>query len=119
MVVAHVAQPFQLVDRSHSVIHNQATDVVEHEVHVGGQLVRVRRQVIAVFVVQWVFFRDVGDQPDIQRAVIGQVQVRFDLLLDLIAVLLVSFFTVFWIAPRLGFDLAVLPEWAAPAPAAP
>jgi sodium-dependent dicarboxylate transporter 2/3/5 len=77
----------------------------------------------AVVSVSYAFMLPVGTPPNAIVFATGRIPIRVmlraGLLLDLIAVALVSLFTVFWVAPRLGFDLAVLPEWAAPTPTAP
>lgn len=77
----------------------------------------------AVVAVSYAFMLPVGTPPNAIVFATGRVKmrdmVRAGFLLDLIAVALVCLFTVFWIAPRLGYDLGAAPDWAAAPPAGP
>lgn len=77
----------------------------------------------AVLSVSYGFALPVGTPPNAIVFATGQIRMgqmlRVGLLLNVLAILLVSFFTLFWTGPRLGFDLRSSPEWAAPGPAGP
>lgn len=77
----------------------------------------------AVLSVSYGFALPVGTPPNAIVFATGHIRMgqmlRVGLLLNLMAILLVSFFTLFWTGPRLGFDLGSMPDWAAPAPAGP
>ncbi len=77
----------------------------------------------AVISVSYAFALPVGTPPNAIAFATGRIpmrdMLRAGLLLDLIAIALVCLFVVFWVAPRLGFELSVTPEWAAEVPAGP
>jgi len=77
----------------------------------------------AVISVSYAYMMPVGTPPNAIAFATGRIpmrdMVRAGFLLDLIAISLVCLFVVFWVAPRLGFDLGTMPEWAASAPAGP
>lgn len=77
----------------------------------------------AVISVSYAYMLPVGTPPNAIAYASGRIpmrdMVRAGSLLDAIAVALVCLFTVFWVAPRLGFDLAAPPAWAAGVPPGP
>lgn len=77
----------------------------------------------AVLSVSYGFALPVGTPPNAIVFATGQIRMtqmlRVGLILNVLAILLVSLFTLFWTGPRLGFDQRAMPDWAAPAPAGP
>jgi len=77
----------------------------------------------AVLSVSYGFALPVGTPPNAIVFATGRVRMnqmlRVGILLNLIAILLVTLFTLFWTGPRLGFDLRTMPGWAAAEPAGP
>ncbi len=70
----------------------------------------------ATFAVSCAFMLPVGTPPNAILFSSGRLTVfqmaRAGFLLNLLAVILVSLFAVFWIAPSWGFDLGSFPDWA-------
>ncbi|MFQ5750059.1 MAG: anion permease [Planctomycetota bacterium] len=70
----------------------------------------------ATFAVSCAFMLPVGTPPNAILFSSGRLTVfqmaRAGFLLNLISVILVSLFTVYWIAPSWGFDLGTFPDWA-------
>jgi sodium-dependent dicarboxylate transporter 2/3/5 len=77
----------------------------------------------AVFSVSYGFALPVGTPPNAIAFATGRVRmghmIRTGLLLDFLAILLVTAFVLLWTGPRLAPDLRSFPSWAAPAPAGP
>lgn len=77
----------------------------------------------AVLSVSYGFALPVGTPPNAIAFATGRIRmgqmVRAGLLLDVLAVLIVTAFLLLWIGPRLGYDFDSFPSWAASAPAGP
>lgn len=77
----------------------------------------------AVAAVSYAFMLPVGTPPNAIAYATGRIpmrdMIRAGALLDLAAVVLISIAVVSWIAPRLGYDLAEVPAWSAPAAPGP
>ncbi len=77
----------------------------------------------ATLSVSYGFALPVGTPPNAIAFATGRIRmlqmVRAGLILDFIAILLVTGFTWLWIGPRLGLDFHALPDWAAPVPVGP
>lgn len=70
----------------------------------------------ATFAVSCAFMLPVATPPNAILFSSGRLQVkdmaRAGVLLNLVTVVLVTLFTLYWVAPRWGFDLTTLPDWA-------
>lgn len=77
----------------------------------------------AVLSVSYGFALPVGTPPNAIVFATGRIRmrqmVRAGLLLDVIAILLVTAFVLLWVGPRLGYELGTPPSWAASQPAGP
>jgi hypothetical protein len=83
-VVARIAELLQLVDDRDGVIRHDAGDVDDAEPQVRALLPVIRRHVLLFRVVEHVLVDDVLEVCDVQRTVVGEVEVCLDAMLDLL-----------------------------------
>ncbi len=84
VVVAGVPQATELLDHAGRVGGHQATQVPEHEPEVGLHPPVIRRRVLRLpRLLQHRVRRHLAQLPHVERAVVGQVEVRLDVVIDL------------------------------------